>query len=76
MCEGKSRVSEKEMIEVTPAQVIHADAAAHQLHAIELLKLCHAYLRGVEINEPNRCKLIDRDTLARLINIYLNKYDF
>lgn len=43
--------------------------------AEELLKLCHAYLRGVEINTPDRCGPIDRDTLARLINLYLNKQD-
>ena len=42
--------------------------------AEELLKLCHAYLRSAEINEPDRCQTIDRDTLARLINLYLNKH--
>ena len=41
---------------------------------IELLKLCHAFLRGAEINEPDRCQTIDRDTLARLINLYLNEH--
>jgi len=40
--------------------------------AEELLKLCHAYLRGAEINTPSGCKPIDRDELARLINLYLN----
>jgi hypothetical protein len=41
--------------------------------AEELLKLCHAYLRGVEINTPEECKPIDRDKLARMINLYLNE---
>lgn len=41
--------------------------------AEKLLTLCHAYLRGVEINTPEACKPIDRDTLARLINLYLNQ---
>jgi hypothetical protein len=40
--------------------------------AEELLKLCHAYLRGAEINTPEACKPVDRDTLARLINQHLN----
>ena len=44
------------------------------MNHIDLLKLCHAYLRGAEINEPDRCQTIDRDTLARLINLYLNKH--
>lgn len=42
------------------------------MNHIELLKLCHAYLRGAEINTPAGCKPIDRDELARLINLYLN----
>lgn len=42
------------------------------MNHIELLKLCHAYLRCVEINTPNGCHPVDRDTLARLINQYLN----
>lgn len=41
--------------------------------AEELLKLCHAYLRGAEINTPAGCKPIDKDELARLINLYLNE---
>ena len=41
--------------------------------AEKLLVLCHAYLRGAEINEPTGRKPIDRDTLARLINLYLNQ---
>ena len=40
--------------------------------AEELLKLCHAYLRGAEINTPSGLYPIDRDELARLINRYLN----
>lgn len=40
--------------------------------AEELLKLCHAYLRGAEINDPSGCKQINKDELARLINQYLN----
>ena len=40
--------------------------------AEELLKLCHAYLRGAEINTPSGCKPIDPDQLARQINLYLN----
>lgn len=43
------------------------------MNHIDLLKLCHAYLRGVEINEPDGCKPVDRDELARLINQYLNQ---
>jgi hypothetical protein len=42
--------------------------------AEELLKLCHAYLRGTEINDPARCQSVNRDTLARLINLYLNEH--
>lgn len=41
--------------------------------AEELLKLCHAYLRGAEINTPSGSRPIDRDELARLINLYLNE---
>ena len=41
--------------------------------AEKLLTLCHAYLRGAEINTPEACEPIDRDTLARLINLYLNQ---
>jgi hypothetical protein len=41
--------------------------------AEELLKLCHAYLRGTEINDPARCQPVDRDTLARQINLFLNQ---
>ena len=44
------------------------------MNHIDLLKLCHAYLRGAEINEPTGRKPIDRDTLARLINLYLNEH--
>lgn len=44
------------------------------MNHIELLKLCHAYLRGVEINLPEGCKPVDRDTLARLINLYINEH--
>ena len=40
--------------------------------ATELLKLSHAYLRGAEINTPQGCKPIDKDQLARQINLYLN----
>ena len=40
--------------------------------AEELLKLCHAYLRGAEINTPAGSRPIDKDELARLINLYLN----
>ena len=42
--------------------------------AEELLKLCHAYLRGAEINDQNGSKQISRDELARQINLYLNEY--
>ena len=41
--------------------------------AEELLKLCHAYLRGAEINDQNGCKQINRDELAKQINLYLNE---
>ena len=41
--------------------------------AEELLKLCHAYLRGVEINTPQGCKPVNPDELARQINLYLNE---
>ena len=44
------------------------------MNHIDLLKLCHAYLRGAEINEPTGRKPVDRDTLARLINQYLNEH--
>ena len=40
--------------------------------ATELLKLCHAYLRGAEINTPQGCNPINPDQLARQINLYLN----
>ena len=40
--------------------------------AEELLKLCHAYLRGAEINTPTGRKPINPDQLARQINLYLN----
>ena len=62
------------MIEVTPAQVIHSDAAVRQSEAVSLLRLCHAYLRGAEINDQNGSKQISRDELARQINLYLNEY--
>ena len=61
------------MIEVTPAQIIHSDAAVQQSEAKDLLRLCHAYLRGIEINTPQGSYLLDRDTLARMINLYLNE---
>lgn len=41
--------------------------------AEELLKLCHAYLRGTKLNDQDGCKQIDRDELARQINLYLNE---
>ena len=40
--------------------------------AEELLKLSHAYLRGVEINDASGSKQISRDELARQINLHLN----
>lgn len=40
--------------------------------AEELLKLCHAYLRGAEINDQTGSRTIGRDELARQINLYLN----
>ena len=52
----------------------HRRGGKEAMNHIELLKLCHAYLRGVEINTPQGCKPVDRDTLARLINLYLNKH--
>jgi hypothetical protein len=58
---------------VTPAQIIHADAAAHEFDAIQLLRLCHTYLRGAEIRLPGGCRPLDRDKLAREINQFLNK---
>ena len=42
------------------------------MNHIELLKLCHAYLRGVEINTPQGCSPINPDRLAKDINDYLN----
>jgi hypothetical protein len=51
-----------------PVLLLEPDVTAE-----ELLKLCHAFLRGSEINDPDGCKPIDRDTLARLINLYLNE---
>lgn len=38
----------------------------------ELLRLSHAYLRGSVINDTTGVYTIDRDTLAREINLYLN----
>ena len=46
------------------------------MNHIDLLNLCHAYLRGAEINEPTGRKPIDRDRLAREINLYLNQSCF
>ena len=42
--------------------------------AEELLKLCHAYLRGAEINDQTGSKQISPDQLARQINLYLNEH--
>ncbi len=61
------------LTDVTPAQIIHADAAAHEFDAIQLLRLCHTYLRGAEIRLPGGCRPLDRDKLARQINLYLNE---
>ena len=60
------------LTDVTPAQIIHSDAAAHEFDAIQLLRLCHTYLRGAEIRLPGGCRPLDRDKLARQINLYLN----
>ena len=62
-----------ELTDVTPAQIIHSDAAAYEFDAIQLLKLCHTYLRGAEINLPGGCRPLDRDKLARQINQFLNE---
>ena len=61
------------LTDVTPAQIIHSDAAAHEFDAIQLLRLCHTYLRGAEINLPGGCRPLDRDKLARQINQFLNE---
>ena len=63
------------LTDVTPAQIIHSDAAAHQFDAIQLLRLCHTYLRGAEIRLPGGCRPLDRDKLARQINQYLNEHE-
>ena len=39
----------------------------------ELLRLSHAYLRGSVINDTTGVYTIDRDTLARQINLYINE---
>lgn len=39
---------------------------------IDLLKRCHAYLRGATIHALNENQPIDADQLAREINLYLN----
>ena len=43
------------------------------MNHIDFLKLSHAYLRGVEIRDTTGLHPIDRDTLARQINLYLNE---
>lgn len=43
------------------------------MNAAELLKISHAYLRGAVINDSTGVYTIDRDTLAREINLYLNE---
>lgn len=42
------------------------------MNHIDFLKLSHAYLRGVEIRDTTGVHTLDRDTLARQINLYLN----
>ena len=37
-----------------------------------MVMLCHAYLRGAEINDQTGSRTIGRDELARQINLYLN----
>ena len=39
---------------------------------VELLELCHGYLRGAQILTTDGPKPIDPDDLARQINLYLN----
>lgn len=39
---------------------------------VELLELCHGYLRGAQILTTDGPKDIDKDELARQINLYLN----
>lgn len=43
------------------------------MNHIDFLKLSHAYLRDSVINDVTGVYSIDRDTLARQINLYLNE---
>ena len=45
------------------------------MNHIDLLKLCHAYLRGVEIHLPDGRHPVDKDLLARAIAEFLNKHN-
>jgi hypothetical protein len=40
---------------------------------VELLELCHGYLRGAQLLTTDGPKDIDKDDLARQINLYLNE---
>ena len=51
----------------------HRRGGKEAMNHIELLKLCHTYLRGAEINLPSGCGPLDRDKLARQINQFLNE---
>lgn len=57
------------------AGTAHLLPVKHPMTAEELLKLCHAYLRGVEIHLPDGRHPVDKDLLARAIAEFLNKHN-